>query len=114
MKPIHKLVKDVTLCGGVVLGGDFRPDDTGCAFALGELRVIASNGADWDHVSVSLVDRVPEYTEMKRIRTLCFEAHEWVYELHAPQKKHVNFHPNVLHMWRPQKLEIPIPPQILV
>lgn len=80
------------------------------------LCVVASNGASWDHVSVSIfgVERCPKWKEMQHIKELFFEPSEVVMQLHPAQKDYINIHPYVLHLWRPQKVEIPLPPKIMV
>jgi len=83
-------------------------------FKMGHLAVIATSSFAWDHVSVSCRDRVPRYAEMKAVKRLCFKVDEWAMELHAPPRKHINNHENVLHLWRPQNVDIPIPPAELV
>jgi hypothetical protein len=35
-------------------------------------------------------------------------------ELHVPIAEHINLHPNCLHLWRPQDVEIPRPPAYMV
>lgn len=79
-----------------------------------QLQIIASDQLGWDHVSVSLNHRIPNWTEMSYIKNLFFEPHEWAYQLHAPPSDHINLHPYVLHLWRPQDQEIPLPPSIMV
>ncbi len=78
------------------------------------LRVIASCGAGWDHVSVSRKNRTPNYPEMVFVKNLFFRDDETVMELHVPSADHVNLHPNCLHLWRPQNVEIPRPPAWMV
>lgn len=77
-------------------------------------KIIASSEMEWDHVSVSLKNRCPNWPEMTYIKHLFFEEYEVCYQLHVAKEDHINFHPNVLHLWRPQKLEIPMPPKIMV
>jgi len=78
------------------------------------LIVIASNGGSWDHVSVSHRKRVPNWYEMEQVKAMFFEEDETCMQLHVPAADHVNNHVNVLHLWRPQKAEIPRPPSIMV
>lgn len=78
------------------------------------LFVIASNGGGWDHVSVSHRKRVPNWYEMEQIKALFFYDDETCMQLHVPTSDHINNHPNVLHLWRPQDVEIPRPPAIMV
>jgi hypothetical protein len=39
-----------------------------------------------------------------------FKADEVAMELHVADAKHISHHPFCLHLWRPQKAEIPLPP----
>ena len=78
------------------------------------LRIIASSDYDWDHVSVSRHDRVPNWDEMCQIKDLFFEEDETVMQLHPPKKDYVNNCSNCLHLWRSQKVKIPTPPAAMV
>jgi hypothetical protein len=75
-----------------------------------ELRVIASNGGGWDHLSISLTNRTPNWKEMEYIKRLFFKPEEMAIQFHVPESKHINVHPNCLHLWRPQNFEIQLPP----
>jgi len=79
-----------------------------------ELTVIASDGEGWDHVSVSLKNRCPSWVEMDYIKRLFFKADECVLQYHVPEKDHINIHPYCLHLWRPQQIEIIMPPKDMV
>jgi hypothetical protein len=80
-----------------------------------ELRVIASNGDGWDHVSVSLEHRCPTWEEMEYIKHLFFEDDETAMQLHVPSADHISFHDYCLHLWRPHPpAKIPRPPQEMV
>lgn len=79
-----------------------------------QLRVIASEGDGWDHVSVSRADRVPTWDEMCFIKRQFFSHDECVIQYHPPESEYVNTHPNVLHLWRPQNEKIPMPPRYCV
>lgn len=78
------------------------------------LQVIASTGLGWDHVSVSLTNRCPNWREMSFIKDLFFEENEVVMQLHVTKKDHINLHPYCLHLWRPQLEKIPLPPNFMV
>lgn len=78
------------------------------------LRVIASAGGGWDHVSVSLSDRCPTWDEMEHVKRLFFKATEAAMQLHVPPSQHVNIHPFCLHLWRPHDGVIPMPPADMV
>lgn len=79
-----------------------------------ELRVIASSGKGWDHVSVSLAHRTPTWYELEYVRKLLFKPDETVVQFHLPARDHVNIHPNTLHLWRPIHKKLPLPPKELV
>jgi hypothetical protein len=57
------------------------------------LFVIASDGLDWDHVSVSLPNRTPTWAEMVFIRSLFFRDDETVMQLSVPARDHVQLPP---------------------
>ena len=80
----------------------------------GALRVIASDGMDWEHVSVSLAHRVPSWRELCEIKALFWDAEDVVMQLHPRESQYVNNHPYCLHLWRPSGGGIPEPPAILV
>jgi hypothetical protein len=54
--------------------------------------VVVSNGDGWDHVSVSLRRRTPNWREMEFVKRLFFEDHETAMQLHVPATDHINCH----------------------
>ena len=74
------------------------------------LRVLASDGGGWEHVSVSLPNRVPSWEEMCFVRNLFWDPDDTVMQLHPPHSSYVNNHPFCLHLWRPIGQTIPVPP----
>jgi hypothetical protein len=64
----------------------------------------------WDHVSVSLSDRTPTWLEMAYIKHAFWDKDEVVMQLHVADVNHVNINDNCLHLWKPLKQEIPLPP----
>jgi hypothetical protein len=74
------------------------------------LAVIASNDGGWEHVSVSLKNRCPNWEEMCFIKSMFWDEKEYVMQLHPPKSKHLNIHQYCLHLWKPLNQEIPIPP----
>lgn len=83
-------------------------------FAFGFLRVIASSGEGWEHVSVSRADRCPTWDDMEYIARLFFKDDEYAFQLHVPIASHINVHPHCLHWWRPTDRAIPLPPTSMV
>ena len=79
------------------------------------LHCLASNGEGWDHVSVSVAHRIPNWLEMDFAKRTFFADDETAMQLHVPPSDHVNHHPFCLHLWRPNDgREIPRPPAIFV
>lgn len=65
-----------------------------------KLRVIASDGDGWEHVSVSTYKRCPTWEEMCLIKSLFWDDDDCVVQFHPPESDYVNFHPFCLHLWR--------------
>lgn len=84
-----------------------------------DLKIIV-NSADldpkypWDHVSVSCKNRCPNWPEMSFIKDLFFDEEECAFQFHPPKSQYINNHPYCLHIWKPAKVEIPMPPSIMV
>lgn len=64
------------------------------------LTVIASDGAGWEHVSVSLSHRTPTWEEMCFVKSLFWNEEDAVIQIHPPKSEYVNTHPFTLHLWR--------------
>lgn len=103
----------------IALYGD-AGDETCGAFLVpspidgGAIRIVASSGEGWDHVSASRHNRCPNWPEMEHVKRLFFRDNETAMQLHVPPSEHINCHPYCLHMWRPHAVEIPKPPSIMV
>ena len=79
------------------------------------MRVIASSGDAWDHVSVSRSNRCPNWPELESVKRAFFNDDETAMQLHVPSSEHLSLHPYCLHLWRPNDgREIPRPPGIMV
>lgn len=87
--------------------------------------ILISSVMDWEHVSITMLDyrknkhgktvkRCLTWEEMCYIKDLFFKEEEAVMQLHPPKSDYVNNHPYCLHLWRPMKVEIPLPPSIMV
>ena len=77
-------------------------------------RVVYSNGGGWDHVCASMENRCPTWEEMCEIKDVFFGKDECCVEYHPAENNYVNVHPYCLHIWRPQKEDLPKPPMIFV
>lgn len=80
------------------------------------LRVIASDGMDWQHVSVSFgaVRGTPSWEVMCKVKELFWEPEDWVVQFHPAESEYVNMHHGCLHLWRCLNAEQPKPNSIMV
>lgn len=81
------------------------------------LKVIASDGDGWQHVSVSFADRptTPSWEIMCIIKDLFWEPEDVVVQFHPRKSDYVNHHPGCLHLWRcTDGREFPTPPTYMV
>ncbi len=82
------------------------------------IRVVASDGEGWEHVSVSLVDHhrtTPKWSVMCAIKELFWEDEDCVIQFHPPKSEYVNNHAGCLHLWRcTDGREQPRPPAEMV
>lgn len=76
--------------------------------------VIFSFGCEWDHVSVSLKHRTPTWKEMCIVKDIFFNESENVIQYHPAKESYKNTHKNCLHLWKPQKIELPKPPNCMI
>jgi hypothetical protein len=77
-------------------------------------RVLASDQAGWEHVSVSFPTRTPTWDVMCTIKDLFWDAEDCVIQYHPPKSDYVSYHDFCLHLWRPIGVDIPRPPSSLV
>ncbi len=78
------------------------------------LIVIASDGLGWEHVSISLRNRTPNWREMCFIKDLFWDEEDCVVQYHPPKSEYINTDNNCLHLWRPTDKELPRPDPLLV
>lgn len=71
--------------------------------------VVASDGLGWEHVSVSLKNRTPNWEEMSFFKDLFWDPEDCVVQFHPPKSEHVNNHPHCLHLWRMSGENFPRP-----
>lgn len=79
-----------------------------------ELSVVVGDGAGWEHVSVSLPNRTPTWSEMCAIKRLFWDPEDVVVQYHPPESQAVNNHDHCLHLWRSTTQVMPIPASIMV
>lgn len=68
---------------------------------------------EWQHVSVSLPNRCPTWSEMALVKSLFWSEDETVVQFHPKKSEYVNNHPHCLHLWRKNGQEFELPPSIL-
>jgi hypothetical protein len=78
------------------------------------LNAIASDGAGWEHVSVSHPARCPTWEEMCYVKALFWEPEDVVIQYHPAEAEHVNIHPYCLHLWRCLVEPTPMPPTWMI
>ena len=113
LESYRDVVAEVSLYGGI--------GDETCGFFVvpspidrAPMKVIASTGEGWEHVSVSRQSRCPNWPEMEFVKRTFFKDDEAAMQLHVPPSDHINVHPYCLHLWRPIDAEIPRPPGWMV
>jgi len=116
----------LTLMQNRVRDGHYGSDDsygmTGAFQLIGpngvHMLVMSSDGnregEGWEHVSVSMKNRTPNWGEMCFVKDIFWTEHETVVQFHPPKSEYVNFHPYCLHLWRHKVMSMPMPPSLLV
>lgn len=100
-----------------IMGGTKADGNNGLfviPFESYELQVIASDGGNWEHVSVSMKNRTPSWKQMCFIKDLFWGEDDTVIQYHPAKSEYVNNHEHCLHLWRPLKEKLPTPPSIFV
>lgn len=100
---------DYGMCGAFEIVG---PCGLSMLIIVGAAGLPEAEG--WEHVSVSLKSRNPNWQEMCFVKNLCWREDEMVLQFHPPESKYVNVHPHCLHLWRPQDGHVRMPPLLLV
>lgn len=78
------------------------------------IRVIASDGEGWEHVSVSFQHRTPSWAEMCAVKDIFWDESDCVIQFHPSKEDYVNFAEHCLHLWRPTEGGFPKPPSWMV
>lgn len=85
-----------------------------CEFQSYKFLIIASEGLGWEHVSISLANRIPNWKEMCYFKSLFWDKEDCVVQYHPPESDYVNNDNNCMHLWRPTGIEMPRPPKEFV
>jgi hypothetical protein len=80
------------------------------------MNVIVSDKLGWEHVSVSPFKGAgtPTWEEMCEVKGDFWDDEEVVIQYHPARSNYVNRHPNVLHLWKPIGIKLPLPPKVMV
>jgi hypothetical protein len=95
---------------GADYGSFLIPNAVGQTIVVVASNAMPEHNSTWEHVSVSLKNRCPNWSEMAMVKDLFWLPEEAVMQLHPPRSQYVNYHPHVLHLWHPTHCEIPLPP----
>jgi hypothetical protein len=78
--------------------------------------VICDDGelTGWEHVSVSLRNRCPNWNEMCFIKNLFWSEDDTVVQIHPPKSDYVNIHEYCLHLWRKIGNDFEMPNKVMV
>jgi hypothetical protein len=113
---MFKVPEDCRVIVGI-LKSDSSYGNNGCFdvhFESNAMMVIASDGEGWEHVSVSMKNRTPNWKEMCFVKDLFWDDDDCVVQYHPPKSEYINNHPYCLHLWRPIGRNLETPPSILV
>lgn len=77
--------------------------------------IIVSFGGGWEHVSIApFKGKMPSWEDMCEVKDMIWNDDECVVQYHPPKAEYVNNMPNCLHLWKPIKQTMPVPPSIFV
>lgn len=83
-------------------------------------NALVLNNDHWQHVAATVFEsgkrpqRCPTWEEMCFIKSLFWDDEEAVIQFHPPKSEYISNHPFALHLWKPIKAGIPLPPSELV
>jgi hypothetical protein len=64
-----------------------------------ESIAIEQDGKRWQHVSLARPDRLPDYDDLTFVKRHWIGEDKYAYQVFPPKAKHVNIHPNCLHLF---------------
>ncbi len=78
--------------------------------------IVASNGAGWEHVSISFMkgNKMPTWEDMCTLKEKMWYDDETVIQIHPSKDEYVNNLSNCLHLWRCTYKDMVLPPSCLV
>jgi hypothetical protein len=82
--------------------GDFRVGEKHGTIIVSEAILpvdIDPQEREWLHASLSWRTEIPSYEELALLHQSVFGPTRWSYQVFAASERHVNFHPNALHLW---------------
>lgn len=79
-----------------------------------KLNFIFSCQMGWEHLSVSMPNKTPNWEQMCMMKDIFWGEDECCVEYHPRNEDYVNNHEHCLHIWKPTEEHLPTPPSILV
>ena len=81
-----------------------------------KIRVIASDGGGWKHVSASIEKSIepPNWKMMCAIKDMFWNDEDVVVQYHPKKSEYINNHLGCLHLWQPLNETVPTPPKSFV
>lgn len=67
------------------------------------------DGRHWLHVSCARKNRLPSWDDVADVKRMFVGDGRYAYQVIPPKSKHVNIHPNCLHLWAPLEGAQPLP-----
>ncbi len=78
------------------------------------LNFIFSCQLGWEHLSVSMPNKTPNWDQMCRMKDIFWGEDEACVQYHPKKEDYVNNHEHCLHIWKPVDYELPTPPSLMV
>lgn len=81
----------------------FGPDGWSLVRRDGAASIIVScaehDGVEWIHASIAPTDHLPTYGDLVELHAAVWQGRGFAYQVFANDERHVNIHPNALHLW---------------
>lgn len=121
---MFKVPEQYRIRHGVMASDETYGNNGAFSFSVGMFRCTAiasdkgmptgKDRSEWEHVSVRTDYGTPDWPTMAAVKAMFWGPDDVVMQLHPAESDYVNFHPDVLHLWRPVGKRIPTPPTAMV
>ena len=81
-----------------------------------QYSIILSWGGGWEHLSVNPIsqNKTPSWDFMCQLKEMFFRDDEACVEYHPARKDYISQLDHCLHIWKPLREKLPVPPSIFV